>query len=170
MNDLNDIVPFYAKDIIVSEWVLLKCRYGCKLYNTNWCCPPATPKAEEVRRILNEYKDCLLIKGTQRCSELYLDNRTKRKNQIRHWKGIVSLERTLFLNGYYKAFSLVGAACGLCKKCSYPEPCIFPQEKRPTVESFSIDMLGTIKNIGITPKIANHRKEPFNFYSIILLR
>lgn len=166
---LDDIILFSTEKIIVAEWVNLKCRYGCSEYNSNWCCPPATPGLEEVRRILGEYSKGLLLVGTQECPEFYHNNRRKRAKQVRYWKKVVSLERSLFLKGYYKAFSLVGVTCALCKNCSYPEPCQFPQEKRPSVESFSIDMIGTLKNLGIAPRVANHRKEMFNYYSIILL-
>ena len=30
---LESIYPFAAEDIIVAEWVSLKCRYGCSHYN-----------------------------------------------------------------------------------------------------------------------------------------
>lgn len=167
---LDDIIPFSTKEIKIAEWVNLKCRYGCSQYNSSWCCPPATPGMEDVRRILGEYKEGLVLVGTQECPEFYHNNKKKRANQVRYWKGIVSLERFLFLKGYYKAFSLVGVTCALCKTCSYPDPCSFPQEKRPTVESFSIDMIGTLKNLGISSCVVNHRKEAFKYYSIILLQ
>ena len=38
---LEKIIPFRSELIITAEWVNLKCRYGCNLYNTSWCCPPA---------------------------------------------------------------------------------------------------------------------------------
>jgi len=167
---LDDIIPFSTKEIAVAEWVNLKCRYGCSQYNRSWCCPPATPGLEEARRILSEYSEALLLIGTQECPEFYQNNRGKRAKQVRYWKGVVSLERILFLKGYYKVFSLVGVTCSLCRTCSYPEPCLFPQEKRPTVESFSIDLIGTLKNLGMAPRVANHRREIFNYYSMILLQ
>jgi predicted metal-binding protein len=169
-HDLLDIIPIQTRMIVLAEWVHLKCRYGCSQYNTNWCCPPATPSLEEARRIIGEYTQGLLLVGKQHCTDFYRNNRSKREKQVRNWKGAVSLERTLFLKGYYKAFSLVGVPCALCKTCAYPETCLFPQEKRPTVESFSIDMMGTLKNMGLSSQIAHNRKEAFNYYGIILLQ
>jgi predicted metal-binding protein len=75
----------------------------------------------------------------------------------------------LFLEGYYKAFALVSGVCSLCKKCAYPEPCRFPQEKRPMIESFSIDVIGTLRNLGGTSHVAVNTGEVFNYYGIILL-
>jgi len=166
---LEAIFPFNTEKIIVAEWVHLKCRYGCNRYNTNWCCPPATPDPQQVRTILGEYSLALLLVGSMTCSDFYLDNGRKRAVQVRCWKGTVSLERQLFLEGYYKAFSLVGECCALCKACAYPADCRFPQEKRPSVESFSIDVIGTLRNLGTTSRVATHTNETFNYYGIILV-
>ncbi len=166
---LNAIFAFSIDQIVVAEWVHLKCRYGCRNYNTNWCCPPATPNPDKVRAILSEYSLGLLLVGNRSCSEFYLDNARKRANQVRCWKGTVAIERLLFLEGYYKAFSLVGECCALCKTCAYPQDCRFPQEKRPSVESFSIDVIGTLKNLGKTAHVAHHTRETYTYYGIVLV-
>ena len=57
----------------------------------------------------------------------------------------------------------------LCKTCAYPGDCHFPQEKRPSIESFSIDVIGTLKNLGISPRVASHKNESYSYYGIILL-
>ena len=166
---LNAIFPFNVDNISVAEWVHLKCRYGCNRYNTNWCCPPATPDPDKVRAVLSEYSTALRLVGTTNCSAFYLNNERKRISQVRCWKGTISLERMLFLEGYYKAFSLVGECCALCKECAYPDDCLFPQEKRPSVESFSIDVISTLKNLGTTSTVAAKTCETYNYYGIILL-
>ena len=166
---LETITPIRTEDIIIAEWVNLKCRYGCNRYNTTWCCPPATPEPDEARKILAEFSSALLLEVRQRYPEFYLNNTRKRIKQVRGWKVTVSLERLLFLEGYYKAFSLVGEYCALCKECVYPENCLFPQEKRPSVESFSIDVIGTLQLLGRTPQVAENKNDSFNYYSIILL-
>ncbi len=111
----------------------------------------------------------LLLVGSTSCSDFYLNNEHKRISQVRCWKGTISLERLLFLEGYYKAFSLVGECCALCKECAYPDDCRFPQEKRPSVESFSIDVIGTLKNLGSTSTVAAKTCETYSYYGIILL-
>jgi len=166
---LSQVLPFTVDAIQVARWVNLKCRYGCQRYNTSWCCPPATPSPEEAREILGEYSGALLLVGDQKCPEFYLDNAKKRTRQVHIWKGAVSLERMLFLEGYYKAFSLVSECCALCRECSYPDACRFPQEKRPLVESFSIDIMGTLHNLGIDHRIATQTSQSFLYYGIILL-
>lgn len=167
---LEAIFPFNTGEIVVAQWVYLKCRYGCNRYNTNWCCPPATPGPEMVRAFLREYSLALLLVSSQSCPEFYLDNAYKRAKQVRCWKGTVSLERLLFLEGYHKAFGLVGETCALCKECAYPGDCRFPQEKRPAVESFGIDVIGTLQNIGVTPRVARRLRQSFSYYGIILVK
>ncbi|NNG01479.1 MAG: DUF2284 domain-containing protein [Desulfobacteraceae bacterium] len=166
---ITDIIPFKVEDIQVAEWVHLKCRYGCSRYNTSWCCPPATPEPDKIRRILSEYTSALLLEGRKTCTDFYRNNGRKRTIQVRCWKETVSLERKLFLEGYYKAFSLVGECCALCKACAYPDACRFPQEKRPSVESFSIDVFGTLDKLGRATRLATRTTDTFNYYGIILL-
>lgn len=166
---LESVIAFDINDLVTANWVCLKCRYGCSQFNSNWSCPPATPNISEARELLNEYTTALLLVGSQTCSEFYRNTNRKRTDQVRYWKGTVSLERYLFLEGYDKAFGLVSGACSLCKECAYPENCRFPMEKRPTVESLSIDLIGTLQNIGIGTPIAMDIKETFKYYSIILL-
>ncbi len=166
---LESIQPFSVTDIVVAQWVNLKCRYGCSQYKANWSCPPATPDFNEVQTILSEYSTALLLTGSQNRNDFYKCSNKNRTDQVKYWKGSVSLERLLFLKGYDKVISLVSGACSLCKKCAYPKTCKFPMEKRPTVESFNIDLVGTLKNLGINTRVALELNETFKYYSIILL-
>jgi len=166
---LLNITGFETEKIVIAEWVNMKCRYGCKQYNTNWCCPPATPGPREARNIISEYSTALLFEGDQCHPDFYNENSRKRMKQLRGWKSLISLERVLFLEGYHKVFSLIGERCALCKECAYPDNCRFPQEKRPMVESFSIDIVGTLKNIEKTTHVAKQKNEVFRSYGIMLL-
>ena len=156
------------EDIAVQNWVRLKCRYGCTNYGQNWCCPPAAPEPEEVRRVLTEYSIALLLVGTLRNPEFYY-SKSSRVIQVRQWKATISMERFLFLEGYYKAFGLTPGACPLCKPCNYPHECKFPFYRRPSVESFCIDFIETLENVGLKSNVAMDKKEHFNFYSLILV-
>ncbi|MDA8305345.1 MAG: DUF2284 domain-containing protein [Deltaproteobacteria bacterium] len=168
-NGIESLRPFSPEQIIVAEWVQLKCRYGCSNFNRSWCCPPATPTPEKAREIIAEYSLALLLESTHFLPNFYRDDGRKRASLVRCWKGTVSLERALFLEGYHKAFSLVGESCSLCKKCVYPRNCRFPREKRPSLESFSIDVIGTLQGLGITPNLAADVHEAFKYYAVILV-
>ena len=41
--------------------------------------------------------------------------------------------------------------------------------RRPSVESFSIDVIGTLQLLGKTPQVVENKNDSFNYYSIILL-
>ena len=166
---LKKIIPFPIEKIDVAEWVRLKCQFGCSQYNTNWCCPPASPDLAKVRVILQEYSQALLLIGSRQCTNFYLDNAKRRAEQVRSWNEVMSIERRLFLEGYDKAISLVSGSCALCKKCTYPEACRFPQERRPPIEAFSIDLIGTLKNLGLNTSVAQKTDDRFKYYAIILL-
>jgi predicted metal-binding protein len=166
---LENIYPIRPENIVVADWVNIKCRYGCSRYNRSWCCPPATPSPDKVRQILSEYSEALLLQYTHWLPDFYRNDANKRKRMVQCWKGTVSLERLIFLEGYHKAFSLIGENCALCKDCVYPENCLFPQEKRPSVVSFSIDVVGTLHRLGITPHVATDVSAEFTYYAIILI-
>lgn len=166
---IDEILPISTREICVADWVQMKCKYGCKMFGKSWCCPPETPTAEQARALLKEYKKALLICGSTRSTQFYRDNHQKRRKQVQIWKGTVALERRLFLVGYYKAFALVAETCALCRECVYPNDCRFPMDRRPSVESFSIDVFQTLKNIGKQFEIAKDVNKEHNCYSIILL-
>jgi len=166
---IDEIILIDTSEICVADWVQLKCKYGCKKYGKSWCCPPETPSSDRVRSLLNEYSKALLLCGNIKSTQFHRDNHQKRRKQVQVWKGTVAMERQLFLNGYYKAFALIAETCALCKECAYPHDCKFPMERRPSVESFSIDVFQTLKNIGKQFEIAKDVMEEHNCYSLILL-
>ncbi len=111
----------------------------------------------------------LLLIGERKNEQFYRNSTAKRREQIKQWKATIALERKLFLMGYYKAFGLPAETCALCKKCSYPGRCKFPNEKRPSIEACSIDVFETIKKLGKSARIVHDTKETYNSYSLILL-
>jgi predicted metal-binding protein len=167
--DIHEIVLLNTDDICVAPWVRLKCKYGCSKYGKSWCCPPETPDPEKMQIVLKDYREALLLCGTIKNGHFYRDNNRKRRIQVNTWKGTLVLERRLFLAGYYKAFSLVSEKCALCKSCTYPNECKFPQDRRPSIEACSIDIFQTLKNINREFQIASEVNSEYNCYGIILL-
>lgn len=165
----HEIHVLKTSEIVIARWVGLKCRYGCANYNTNWCCPPAAPDLETFRELVSEYETALLLVRQHKNEHFYRNSTEKRRSQIKQWKSTVALERRLFLMGYYKAFGLPAETCALCKKCSYPDKCKFPNEKRPAMEACSIDVFETVKRLGKSYELASNVKDEYNSYSLILL-
>ncbi|MBM3301344.1 MAG: DUF2284 domain-containing protein [Deltaproteobacteria bacterium] len=165
----DEVRVIRTAEIVTARWVGLKCRYGCANYNTNWCCPPASPSLEATRELLSEYSMALMLRTQAKNEHFYRDATEKRRRQIKQWKATVALERRLFLMGFYKAFGLPSDTCALCKKCSYPGRCKFPNEKRPSVEACSIDVFETLRKLGRSVDLAENVNDSYNSYSVILL-
>src|SRR4030042_3178946 len=48
-------------EIVVAEWVRMKCEFGCPSYGKVASCPPNNPSVEECRRFFSEYKRALVL-------------------------------------------------------------------------------------------------------------
>src|SRR5208337_3749568 len=50
------------KNIVVKDWVRLKCQYGCGNYGKSLTCPPFSPTPEQTRKALEGYSSAILMK------------------------------------------------------------------------------------------------------------
>lgn len=83
--------------IAVAEWVQLKCKYGCPLYNKDTLHPPFAPSAEETRKVIKEYDYALLLAGPD-------GPKLSQK--------AIMIEHEAYAIGYYKAFALLSLPFG----------------------------------------------------------
>ncbi len=118
--------------IEVAHWVRLKCRYGCPDYGKWKTCPPYTPDAEEMKKILSEYKKAIIMISNSH------DNATKLARDMMFF---------LYSKGIFKAFPLGSGRCRLCDVCT-PENCKYPELAYPSMEACSIDVFTTVKRCG----------------------
>ena len=72
-----------TSDVVIREWVVWKCRFGCPDYSLWLTCPPFSPKPYETRQLFKEYSKALLLKFSGDRTKLY--------------DGINKVERDLFL-------------------------------------------------------------------------
>jgi predicted metal-binding protein len=140
-------------DVVTGLWVRWKCQFGCGGYGSSWICPPRSPRPEETRRLLDEYKRAILIEGG-------LTN-TK--------KIAARMEREIFLAGFYKAFALGSGPCRLCPSCSLDEGCRHPQEARPSMEACGIDVFATARKQGFTIDVVKSRQDPQHYFGLVLI-
>jgi len=156
-------------DIVVSQWVRFKCRYGCKGYGKHLGCPPYAPSPDETRRMVNEYSIGLLLwfEGVPGHREFGPDDipddfHPRYADLIRWVNGTVhELEKTAFYDGFYKAFGFGGYPCIWCEHqhCvaeesegivdeSLRRKCRHMDLVRPSMEAAGIDVFATARNIG----------------------
>lgn len=152
------VIP--ARFVVTAEWVRLKCQYGCSGYNKRLCCPPFSPAPQTTRKMLAEYRWAVIYayKGDE--------HRAERRRMNRFLAG---LERTAFLDGYYKAFGLGAGPCRLCKTCDTAGRCKFPELVRPAMEACGIDVYATCRNAGIKLEVAKSRRETPKYANLLLV-
>ena len=155
-----DLRVIRTEDIVVAEWVRMKCRYGCPNYGVGLDCPPNTPDPDLMRRLLGEYSRALVLK-LARLPSYRAD-----------LSGIVhKIERELYLSQYYRALAFGAGACGLCPEECVREPglCPHPHNIRPAAEGAGVDWFQTLKNNGWELHVAQGRGELAPSYSLILI-
>ena len=173
--DLTRII--YVNDIVFPNWTRFKCKFGCKGYGKNLCCPPFIPNPEEWRDFFKDYNFGILLGFEGKPDTLLKD--FKKLNKL-----INKLERKAFLLGFYKAFSFFLGPCKLCDVCVVKEKdfpkdidpklarnyCKHLDKARPSMEATGIDVFATLKNVGIESKVLTERKDQIlRFYGLILL-
>ena len=158
-----------TEEIVVSQWVRFKCRYGCKGYGKHFDCPPYAPAPSETQQMVREYSTALLLRfdgvpgheafGPEDIPE---DFHPWFQDLILWVNGTVHfLEKTAFYDGVYKAFSFGGYPCIWCEHqhCvaeeapgvvdeSLRRKCRHMDMVRPSMEAAGMDVFATAKNAG----------------------
>ncbi|MGD0804892.1 MAG: DUF2284 domain-containing protein [Candidatus Bathyarchaeia archaeon] len=145
------IIP--TSSIKTAAWTRLRCQYGCSNYGTNLCCPPFTPTADETQKAINEYSHALLVKF---------------KSLTDAKKIAPEIEKALFLDGKYKAFSFKGGGCGLCEKCNL-KTCVHAEQARPSMEGAGIDVYETVRGNGFSINVLNNKESQGSYFGLILI-
>ncbi len=147
------------RSVVTADWVRMKCQFGCGGYGLRLCCPPHTPTPEVTRRVLDSYQKAILLHRRLKKGQM-----TKELNQ-----GVVRLEREVFLDGYYKAWSMGSGPCRLCEKCDSSGFCQHGYEARPSMEACGIDVFKTARENGFPIKVVRTKDEERNCYGLILV-
>jgi predicted metal-binding protein len=145
--------------VITAEWVRMKCQFGCPGFGASRCCPPHTPTPEVTRKVIDSYQRAILLHR-----RLGKGERSKDFNAI-----IVRLEREIFLDGYYKAWSMGCGPCRLCKECDITGSCKHGHKARPSMEACGIDVFKTARQNGFPIEVVRTHEEERNIFGLILV-
>ncbi|MEG1560758.1 MAG: DUF2284 domain-containing protein [Clostridia bacterium] len=152
----TDALEFKISDIVFDSRTLLKCMYGCASWGKGHTCPSRanSPSMAEYKEMLTRYSRGIII-----------HTHDKLKNQ----KISFELERTLFADGYYFAFSL--SDCALCKECAAVSgnPCRNVNMARPAFHSVGIDVFKTMSNLSLPLKTLKGEEDEVNWYSAVFI-
>lgn len=161
--DFKWIAP---RDIMVKQWVRMKCRFGCYNYGMQACCPPNSPSISECREFFKEYSEGVIFHFEKK-----LDQPEDRHAWARETnKGLFSLEREVFLSGYYKAFLFYASNCRICAKCKNDKTqCVNPKMARPSLESMGVDVFGTARQYGFPINVLPDYTQTMNRFALLLV-
>jgi predicted metal-binding protein len=151
-----------TKNIVIGNWVRLKCQYGCSGYGKRLTCPPFSPKPEYTKKMISEYKKALILSYHSKPGQ-------ERAQRRKMHKAVTNLEREIFLDGYYKTFAMVAGPCRFCVPCDVENACRFPEFARPAMEACGIDVYQTARNSGIKLEVAKSTKDISKYCCLILI-
>jgi predicted metal-binding protein len=165
-HEYTDFKWINPKDIIVSQWVRMKCMFGCDEYGRNAACPPNVPPVSECRQFFNEYNLAAIFHFEKKCD----------KPEDRHaWtravnQELLKLERAIFLAGFQKAFLVSMDSCTMCADCSgVREKCKNPKSARPTPEGLAVDVYSTVRQCGYPIQVLSDYSQTMNRYAFLLI-
>ena len=151
------------KNVVVAEWVKLKCQYGCNCFGTCLTCPPFSPTPDYIKRMLKFYSQALIL-------IFDIPSYAKEKERRRKMrKEIAKIERQMFLDGYFKVFGMASGPCNLCLECDITKPCKFEELARPSMEACGIDVYTTLAKVGYKLKVVKDTQEKCQYCGLILI-
>jgi predicted metal-binding protein len=154
------------KKIIVSQWVRMKCKFGCGEYGRVAACPPNTPSVAECEQFFGEYSDAII---------LHFEGDMDKPEDRHAWSArinasLVKLEREVFLAGYERAFLLFMDSCCFCKECTGDrETCIEPRMSRPTPEGMAMDVYSTVRQYGFPLNVRTDYDQKMDRYAFLMV-
>jgi predicted metal-binding protein len=158
--EVTDAAVVETSKVFTEPWVRMKCQFGCSMYGKGLCCPPRTPTPEEMRKILDSYRYGILLHRHIQKGYKYVND----FNDI-----IVDLERTIFLDGHYKAWAVGSGPCTRCKECNITGTCLHPEKARPSMESCGIDVYKTASENGLPIQVVKDHSQDRDIYGLILV-
>ena len=154
------------REIVVAEWVRMKCLYGCVDYGKNAACPPNAPPVEACARFFREYR---------RAAVFHFGKKVDRPEDRHAWGRklnleLLKLEAEVFKGGFVKSFLLFFDSCGICLECaSARAACKEPKLARPTPDALAMDVYTTVRKIGYPIEVLSDYGQEMNRYAFLLI-
>jgi predicted metal-binding protein len=153
--------------IVVSQWVRMKCMFGCGEYGQNASCPPNLPSVAECQKFFQEYRDAIIFRFEKKVDKP--EDRHAWSKQIN--LKLLKMEREVFISGCEKAFLLFMDSCGICTECSGERnTCQKPKLSRPTPEGMAVDVYTTVRQMGFPIRVCSDYSQEMNRYAFLMIR
>lgn len=171
--DMLNELPLYCciffdpDELEFSQRVRHICRSDCPQYGKSWACPPAVGTVEECREKCMSYPRALLIATVTEVEDITnieatLATRTDHEDITNQAGDILRAEGL-------EVYTLSTESCAICRRCAYldGEPCRFPDQMHPCVESQGINMIPLAEKNGMTFQYGDN---VVTWFSILFLR
>jgi predicted metal-binding protein len=153
-------------NIVVAQWVRMKCVYGCGEYGNNAACPPNAPSVAECECFFREYRKAVLFHFAKRLAKP--EDRFAWSRAING--RLVDLEREIFLSGREKAFVLLPDNCNFCGRCrGERDKCKQPLRARPSPDALAVDVYSTVRAAGYPIQVLPDYDREMNRYGFLLI-
>jgi predicted metal-binding protein len=149
--------------IVTAEWVRMKCQYGCPGFGESLCCPPHSPTPDITRKVIDSYQKAILL------HQKLPKGQKKGQRRKTFSQAVVCLEVEIFLDGYYKAWSMGSGPCDLCEECNLSGSCRHGYKARPSMEACGIDVFKTARDNGFPIEVVRTRDQERNIFGLILV-
>jgi len=161
--DFRWIVP---QEIVVAQWVRMKCMFGCDNYGQNATCPPNVPSVSECRQFFDEYSLAAILHYAKAVDKP--EDRHAWSREVN--EGLLKLERAVFWAGHERAFLLFMDSCCLCNECAgVRAECKKPRSARPSPESMAVDVFTTARQCGYPIAVLSEYSQTMNRYAFLLI-
>jgi predicted metal-binding protein len=154
------------KDIVVAQWVRMKCIYGCVEYGRTATCPPQAPPVGDCERFFREYRRAVVF---------HFEKKVDRPEDRHAWSrkldlALLKLEQEVFMAGFVKAFLIFFDSCNLCLECSGTRTgCKEPKLARPTADALGVDVFTTVRALGYPIEVLSDYRQAMNRYAFLLI-
>ena len=165
-NGYTDYQWIDPKQIVVGQWVRMKCMFGCGEYGRGGTCPPTTPSVAECERFFREYTDAII---------LHFEGKMDKPEDRHAWSARINaklfkLERAVFLAGHHRAFQLFMDSCNICKECTGSrETCEQPRMARPSPESMAVDVYKTVRRFGFEINVRTDYDQKMDRFAFLMV-
>jgi predicted metal-binding protein len=154
------------REIVVAEWVRMKCLYGCWEYGKNAACPPNAPPVDACARFFREYRRAAVFHFAKKVDRPEDRHSWSRKLNLE----LLRLEGEVFKAGFVKAFLLFFDSCGICLECAAERTaCKEPKLARPTADAMAVDVFSTVRKIGYPVQVLSDYDQEMNRYAFLLV-
>jgi predicted metal-binding protein len=153
-----------AQDVVVADWVRMKCLFGCDEPGVHKTCPPNAPAVDQTRCVVREFESAILLEAGPIVGSERSDDESRRLNEAG-----LALERELFLAGFYKAWLMGAGPCDACGACTQGDDCPTPERARPSMEGCGLDVYATARNAGRRIEVVPTRDAEYRFFALVLV-